>query len=406
MLKKIRISNYLTDVFVLSLILSDYSLFFIRHSAVVYLCTFISGVGIIFFSRTLKVKVQDVFVLIYFILSIAVLLFAGSGFTDKTFIILALLLIVSYLAIMGVGQRNGIKSFFLSFVKMVNILAILSIIGFFLGTLLGILKPIEYIGGEVVNWSHWYGYKNYYYFYYEGQSAYFFGFSILRNMGVFAEAPLFATLLSEAIFINVLLLKRDMRKSIIMIIAALTTFSTTSIAIVSIVVFVYFYEKNLKNKKRVIVIPVMLVFVSYIVGIVLYDKLLTGNISGSMRIEDVIACFKSWQNSPIIGNGFKNIDILMQYKNAGRISGSRGLSTGVGGAFSDGGIILGLLYSIPFVYSLMTFFKAKDKSLVGLILMLFLIFFVMISHYTVLGMFWIAFSWYCVVNIKNKNVLI
>ena len=205
----------------------------------------------------------------------------------------------------------------------------------------------------------------------------------------------------EALFINVFLLDNNRKRNIILVIAAFTTLSTTSIAITICVFFLDFYRKYLRKKKLIIIVPIVAAVVAVIIGIIFYDKLFNNNMSGEVRIDDIIACFKSWEQSPWVGNGFKNIKALKDFRVDWRQTDTAGLSTGIGGVFSDGGLILGSLYTIPFIISLIRLLKKGNKDLLYFVILLFFLFFIMIYHYTALGMFWIAISWYIVVNFKN-----
>ena len=175
---------------------------------------------------------------------------------------------------------------------------------------------------------------------------------------------------SEALFINVFLLDNNRKRNIILVIAAFTTLSTTSIAITICVFFLDFYRKYLRKKKLIIIVPI----VAVIIGIIFYDKLFNNNMSGEVRIDDIIACFKSWEQSPWIGNGFKNIKVLKDFRVDWRQTDTAGLSTGIGGVFSDGGLILGSLYTIPFIISLIRLLKKGNKDLLYFVILLFFLY--------------------------------
>lgn len=406
MLRKNNIIMVIMDIFMLFLILSNYSLFFNEHASIVYIGVFISGVIIVLFCQFRYINKHDLYIIAYLITILGLFVIFGKNYRDLTFIVISIILILSYLVIVSVSQRYGIKQILNSFVKITYIIAIISLIGFVFGTYLNIFKPFEYIDSSVYNWSPWYGYKNYFYLYYEGQYTNIFGMFILRNMALFSEAPLFSTILSEALFINVFLLDNNKKRNIILTIASFTTLSTASIAITICVFFLDIYRKYLRKKKLIVILPIVAAFAAVIVSIVFYDKLFNTNMSGEIRVDDIMACFKSWEQSPWYGNGFKNIAVLKKFRADWRQVGTAGLSTGIGGVFSDGGLILGSVYTLPLIISVIRLFKVKNekRNLLYLVILLFLLFFVMIYHYTALGMFWVAMSWYIVVELKNINI--
>ena len=302
MLKINRIKLILIDVFVFFMILSNYSIFFLENSQIIYLGIVISGISVLVLNNFNSLKKTELIVLCFFFADVCILLLFGKNFVDKTFIVIFVILIISYLIISAVEKEEGMKVLLSSFVKVVFFIAAISIIGFVFCTVFKLVKPIKTVSSDYYNWSPWFGYNNYYYLYFDGQFTNIFGKLIIRDIAIFAEAPLFATLISEALFINVFLLDNNRKYNIVLIIAAILTLSTTSLIVSSIIIFISLYKKYLRNKKLIILLPFILLLTFIIIGISIYDKLLSNNISGNIRIDDCIACYNSWKNAPIIGN--------------------------------------------------------------------------------------------------------
>ena len=403
MLKINRIKLILIDVFVFFMILSNYSIFFLENSPIIYLGIVISGISVLVLNNFNSLKKTELIVLCFFFADVCILLLFGKNFVDKTFIVIFVILIISYLIISAVEKEEGMKVLLNSFVKVVFFIAAISIIGFVFCTVFKLVKPLKTVSSDYYNWSPWFGYNNYYYLYFDGQFTNIFGKLVIRDIAIFAEAPLFATLISEALFINAFLLDNNRKYNIVLIIAAILTLSTTSLIVSSIIVFISLYKKYLRNKKLIILLPFILLFTFIIIGISIYDKLLSNNISGNVRIDDFIACYNSWKNAPIIGNGFKNFDVLDEYRATWRQKGSAGLSTGIGGVFSDGGIILASLYVIPTLLGVVLFRRIKNKEMLFFVFLIFIMFCIMIFQYTALGMFFVALSWHIILKNINYN---
>lgn len=403
-----KINEVVIYLYVLLIIMSNYSIYFIRKPMIFYLGILATGMFICIQCKGCTLNLKDLAKELYVVAIFAILIFFGKDYRDETFIVIAGIFAMTYLIIKIVSQKWGVCYLLDVFTRIMFWITCISIVGYIFGTLLKVIHPIETIPSSVLKWSSWYGYNNYGYIYYDGQYTQILGFNLMRNIGIFAEGPLFATLLTEAIYCNLFLTKKNKVHTIIFFIGALTTFSSTVIAVGSILVFIDFYQKHLKNKKLIVIAPVLAIFSLWIAGMFLYDKLFSGNISGNIRLDDIYACLKSWKASPWIGNGFKNIDVLAKYRAAWR-GNDAGLSSGIGGVLSDGGILLGSIYIIPFLVAVIRFFKSRNKKILGFVILHFVILFIMISHYAVYGMTWLAFSWVCIDekfvsrNLAEKN---
>lgn len=390
-----KINEIVIYLYVFFLIMSNYSIHFIQHSVIIYLGILVTSVLICTQCKGCVFNPKDMVKELSAIAIFAVLIFFGKDYGDKTFLMITGVFVLAYLVIKIVSQKFGVCYLLKAFTQIMVLITCISIVGYVFGTLLKVIHPIETIPSSVLNWSSWYGYNNYGYVYYDGQYTQIMGFNLLRNIGVFAEGPLFATLLTEAIYCNLFLMEKNKVHTAILFIGALTTFSSTVIAVGSILIFIDFYQNHLRHKKMIVIAPILAVFSLWIAGMFLYDKLFSGNISGNIRLDDIGACFKSWKASPLIGNGFKNIDVLARYRASWR-GNEAGLSCGIGGVLSDGGIILGGIYIVPFIVACTRFLKSKNKKILGFIILHFVILFIMISHYTAYGMVLMAFSWVCI----------
>lgn len=117
--------------------------------------------------------------------------------------------------------------------------------------------------------------------------------------------------------------------------------------------------------------------------------------SFSIRLDDIFASLRAFMNNPIIGVGFNNPRALDQYREfySNRLGGN---STGFLAILAYGGIIWGIWYVIPFVYSLINIFKRQIKQKVatnGFIIITFILL-INISIHDRLISFWIcSISW-------------
>lgn len=391
MINKRKIEIFIQNMLMLFLILCNYSVYFSLYPIQLYLACAILMIMVIFMNKNISIVKKDVYKIIFIITCIVILIFCGNGFTDLTFLVAFCFLLLSYLYIKSVIRKDGLNSILNSFVVCMFWICLISLFFYLFGSVLKMVNCSSIILSKDVGWGY-YDYNNYFGVYVEGQYTQFFGQNFLRNIGLFDEAPLFSTLITIALYTNLFLINKKNKYSLVFIISIITTFSSSAIAIASLLLFIDFYKSHLKKRKVIFVAPILALFAIYIASIVLYDKLFTGNISGSIRTDDLLACFGSWMASPILGNGFMNIKALTPYREAWRI-GNAGVSSGLGFVLSNGGILLGTVYLYPLLISIYKFFLNNKKEIYGFILLLNLILLIMITQYTVLTMFFLAMSW-------------
>lgn len=397
------IMKYSYILCVLFTILSSYSIFFIKKPIVVYISILLSAIIYILMSITQlrRMPLSEVLIIITFIMTVLILVSFGKDYLDLTFQIIALLFVIYFIILMNASKKNLFDNFLEAYEMIVFYISLISLFFYTFGTIIKLIAPSGYI--DDIDWSsNYYNYKNFYWLYFEGQSTSLFNNIFMRNMSVFAEGPIFSCILTIALYIELFICKKGKIYLTIILIAMFTTLSTTSLSIGSVLLFIKFYNRYLKNKRLIVIMPVILVIVAWFVFLIIDDKLRT-TISGNIRIDDVKACFLSWLDSPLIGNGFQNIGALNPARALWRGS-SAGNSTGIGGVLSNGGVVLGFWYCVPFGIAIAKFKNKKMQKYNGLVLLIFVIFFVMIMHFTALGSFLLALQWSIVMQNKNRSI--
>lgn len=393
--KKIKdASMYILLIFV---ILGAYSIHYIFHARILWILFLgFLVLNIAFLNWKWRINNKDFITICLFEASAAMLIVCGHDFMDKNFLLLDVafvFLLLFFSQVINNGKFNQVLNIF---VNIIFVLALISLFFYIFGTILGWIPYIKYYDSATVGWSSYWGYKSYYGVYYDGQTAWFLGHNILRNASLFAESPIFASILTIALYITMVVFKEMSYRTYVIILAMITTFSTTSLAIGSLIIFYHIYEKHLKNKKLIILMPIIFVIAVWVAFLIIADKLMTNNISGSIRIDDIIACFLSWKSSPFIGNGYSNIKALEPFRSV--IRNNAGNSCGIGAILSDGGIILGIWYVLPMIMAAFNILKKKNIEYNFLVMLIFVIFFIMIIHYTILGIFLVAMSWSIVLH--------
>lgn len=254
-----------------------------------------------------------------------------------------------------------------SFTNIVYFICVVSLFFFVFGTNLSLIKPTAVYSAQRVGWGR-FDYRVYFYLYNDGQRTDNFLFTSLRNIGVFLEAPMFAYVLILALYYELFLGKCKRLKVTIMLITAFTTISTTAIAFAIVLITIRFWETIRKNKILLyVVFPAVFISCFMAVAYVMYDKLIRYNGSGIVRMSDLTASLKSFLKNPIFGNGYKNSRAMDPYRadflqHRNWVNREAGLSTGLGGILSNGGLLWGSFYVFPFVIAIRNMWKSRNEK--------------------------------------------
>lgn len=181
----------------------------------------------------------------------------------------------------------------------------------------------------------------------------FLGFFVLRNTGMFAEAPMYSFVLSMALIIHLFLNKNTKitdGKSIILILTLLSTTSTTGLLTIIMSIFLIAFSRSSKYMKvfLTLLVPVLLIILNLII------KSKTQNMSGSvsLRIDDIQAGIQAWKLHPFIGNGFENTLALNSFMDPSRFGmwGNSGFSSGILSMLARGGLLLTSIFAfLPYI---------------------------------------------------------
>lgn len=252
--------------------------------------------------------------------------------------------------------------------KYVDVMFLLAIISLFMWvscTLMGLVKPS---GNVWISWGETHAIKSYYNIYYETQNALLLGKSIIRNTGIFTEAPMYSLHLIIAFSLEFFLFKRK-SKLIVLAITIITTVSTTGIILLVIFIglkeIIKIFSVNYQKMKVVDLIRIVIIPVAAILMAVTVISLLTakfGRTSGMTRMDDYTAGFLVWKQHLFVGAGYGDNGRVEQYMGNFR-SNNRGFSNSLMIILMEGGICFGLVYLIPIIKCFWTSIKKKKEAL-------------------------------------------
>lgn len=407
-LKKISINNYLLLIWSILLIVDCFTIYYklIGYMGLQILNIIISSMILFFgnYRRRLVIKRVDIYFISYYLL-ICFLLFVFSDYNYLGFVSGCLIPIIIFYLIWGMNKTiNKIEEFLYLFSQIIFVLCVISLLFYIFGSVLNLIEPTSVLSSLLIDWSD-FDYKSYFGIYFEGHKTYFMGKTILRNIGIFVEAPVFTYVIINALYVEMFLKDNTNKIKIIMyVLTALSTYSTTSIALTVILVFIHIYLHYMKRSLLKLLVPIVFILSINIIYTVISDKLMIGNDSGSVRMDDLFACFKAFAAHPIFGIGYNALRALDPYRSAFRQTGLAGMSAGIPYVLANGGILYGSIYLLPPIVAIFKYIKNKmDLQYTGFILLQAVLTTVIITEYTLLAECMLTISWYMILNISRRN---
>lgn len=267
--------------------------------------------------------------------------------------VIPLLMLMLYIGL--TDDRQACLSLLYKLSDIVIVLAVISLFCFIFGTCLGVLPGRSTVTYNWAQATRTCG--TYFHLYYESQSIIFLGRDLVRNCGLFMEAPGFAIFLVYSAAVELLLRKKlRLLPCAILCVTALTTFSAKAILLVVLTCGLrYMIERSrtiLGHRFKLVVLPAVLVAVAMLAVVLIADKMTSA--SFFIRFDDVQACIKTWLTRPIFGTGYWNDESVVPFFSfAGRYN--DGLSMGFAVILAQGGLYLFALYLLPMIFCIRRF---------------------------------------------------
>lgn len=246
--------------------------------------------------------------------------------------------------------ENSIDDTIHKYVNIVLGIAIISLVFWVSGPILGVIKPTGYI------YSTWTGndsvalYNSYYGIYFVYKAVNFFNIKVVMNIAIFTEGPMASMIFSIA-FLAEFLMQREInvKRCFILLVAVISTISTTGFTVL-IIAFVLKYRFNKQDTYgryiKMVVMPIIIILAFLALSFLVEQKLMTT--SGSTRVDDFVAGYKAWLDAPLFGNGYGNTDSFKRYMSNFR-SYNKGFSNSPMEVLAFGGIYLFLPYLVALV---------------------------------------------------------
>lgn len=255
------------------------------------------------------------------------------------------LCIIPMLAVLFGASTTNINNILIKLYRVIVILAIISLLGWIASQIhLGTNSDIY------INWGNKIV-PGYYKVHYIAQgSVNFLGLDIIRNTGIFCEAPMYGYVLTIAFAIDRLILKRTSWRTLVLFITILTTISYTAIFMIIVILFISFYRKDSKKMKAIKIIISFLFALVLIMTAFYMLSLKQKNMNGSLvlRMDDLKVGIDAWLIHPFIGNGTNVNNVLTNLMNPTRWGTlNANYSLGLPFILAFGGLFLALIYILP-----------------------------------------------------------
>lgn len=287
-----------------------------------------------------------------------------------------------------------VRSFLLKYSDIIVVLAIVSLIMWWLCSILQFVPPTGVMPYE---WGKDEGFiPAYYGIYFETQEFHIGGFSIFRNTGIFYEGPFHNMILCCALLIEYYCRCKPSKFRItILVVAIVTTFTTTGMFFLLIFGSYYLLRKVSNAGCLVFTLFPMILTFSYIGGNYLLElKKETGEGSYNTRMETIIVDIETGLANPVFGVGL----VGGEFKGVNKFHADQ--SNSLFYLFAQGGtyaliLYVGTLLYIPFLY----YKRTGDIRRMFIMLLFFIVFTVTLSLYTYLVLMFMAWG----LSDMNKN---
>lgn len=230
----------------------------------------------------------------------------------------------------------------------------------------------------------------YYNLYFETQKISEFGLlNFPRNTAIFTEAPMCSLHFCIALMIELLLKESSNRyKTGLLIVGILTTFSTTGYIVVILIFLTKYLSSHASTKGfkliKILIIPIVIIFAILAVSYFITTKLGTG--SGSTRLDDFMAGYKAWVDSPVFGNGYNNSASYQKYMSSFRKN-NMGFSNSPFCILAYGGLYLFAPYLYCFIRGMKKYLKLHSIEKTGFLIIFALLFTVTIIPFQALTIY-------------------
>lgn len=294
----------------------------------------------------------------------------GDGY-GKYGACVVLLLMICPLFLAVLNEHGYLHRYLKAYVNIMLVLAVISLVLWVTGPLLGVVSP------NCVIENSWNGTgrktisEGYYGLLYVTQKTTIANEVLMRNTGIFAEAPMYSYALCIALIFECFFLKSPRKWAVLILaVTVISTISTTGILFLMALSFVLLIRETQGAGSRIRVLLLMAVGIALVIVGNLTIQLLDskmGTASGSIRLDDFVAGYQAWIQNPITGYGLGDSKSVVSF-----MSGFRLYNIGFSNSLFDLLVRGGLVFLTPFLIAFLGVFNLSDCFKTAGLLFLFL----------------------------------
>lgn len=255
---------------------------------------------------------------------------------------------LTFLLFAELYRHGRFLKLFYKFVDIITLLAVVSLVFWFLGEVFKVIKPNGYVD---ITWGNFSTVKGYYGIHYAFQldTTFFPNAYLFRNSSIFSEAPMFNLWLDIAMAIEIFLKPKVSKLRVaILVITIFTTLSVTGILfmVLCVILSALLRIRNMNKAQACAFILTAIVVIPVLAWAVITSfNLKVDTRSYEMRLADYVDGFRLWMDYPLFGAGFANLHALHAYNSNIVV----GFSNSITAVLGTGGLWMALLYYIPYV---------------------------------------------------------
>lgn len=255
---------------------------------------------------------------------------------------------LTFLLFAEMYRHGRMLKLFHKIVDIISILAVVSLVFWFLGEVFEVIKPNGYVD---IAWGNFTSVKGYYGIHYAFQldTTFFPDAYLYRNSSIFSEAPMFNLWLDIALATEIFLKsKASIPRVLLLAVTVFTTLSVTGILflVLCVVLSGMLRIRHMNKVQACAFILLSIVVIPVLAAVVITSiNLKVDTRSYELRLADYVDGVLLWMDYPLFGAGFGNLRALQDYNGSTVV----GFSNSVTAVLGTGGMWMALLYYIPHV---------------------------------------------------------
>ena len=249
------------------------------------------------------------------------------------------------------------------YVDIMVILCMISIVFWLAGTQLHLISPNMSV---ISNWGRPHLSNGYFGLYFEERENFLYGY---RNAGLFTEGPMFSLNIVIALALHLFIRSDQMKKwkkqtyTIVLISTLISTFTTTGFIVLTLLVVLWTSNSSVFKRMNIILRAIILLSLCTI-GLYIafgFFSVKMASTSWDLRVKSLSSGFMGFIRSPFFGGGYANSEYMANVSMS--LYGiNSGISNSLATVLSEGGLVLGSIYTIPMLYNIFSNIRSSRKN--------------------------------------------